>query len=297
MTPAIRRLPLLLLLLAAAARGRAADANVAAELAKADALRDAQRAAEAKAAYAKILQESPDNPDANCSYGLYASDEGDWKTALKCEGKALAADPDNARYQYGWGVANGIAALKGVVFTKVTHAQRCLAAFQRAAHLAPGNLQYRWSLMLYYEQAPGFLGGSMDLAYAEATAIRKLNAASGGEAFAQLYIRDKKYDLAFHEYDEALRAAPDNYSVLYNFARLTQQSGERLDAGLAALRHCLALKPAQGDPSHASVHWLTGLVFERQGRPDEARKEYDQALKEEPNFQAARQALDRLNQR
>ncbi|HVW19637.1 MAG TPA: tetratricopeptide repeat protein [Opitutaceae bacterium] len=295
MTPAIRRLPLLFLFLgAAASRSRGSDAGVAAELAKADALRDAHEAEAAKAVYAKILRIAPDNPEANCSYGLYAADEGDWRRALKCEAKAVAADPGNARYQYGWGVANGKAALKGVVFAKMAHARKCLAAFQRASELAPDNLQYRWSLMLYYEQAPAILGGNMDLAYAEATAIKKLNVVSGREAFAQVYTRDRKYDLAFQEYEQLLQAAPDSYSDLYDLGQLTLSAGRHLEQGLAALRRCLALPPVRGGPTHAEVHWRIGGILERQGRSDLARAEYLEALKEEPQLQPARQALDRL---
>ncbi|HEX3729432.1 MAG TPA: tetratricopeptide repeat protein [Opitutaceae bacterium] len=297
MTFRIPHVPILLLILGAAPdQSRASDSGLKAELAAADALRDAQRSVDARAAYAKILQEAPDNPEANCSYGLYACDAGDWQTALRCEAKALAADPHNARYQYGWGAANGTAALKASLFSKLGYAKKCLAAYQRASELEPRNLQYHWGLLQYYQQAPGIVGGDMAQAYVQAAELKKLDPSSGHQAFAQLYLREKKYGLAFQEYDEALRAAPDSYSDLYNFGRLALMTGQRLEEALGAFRRCLALTPGRGLPTHGNVHWRIGGVFEQQGHPDQARAEYLEALKEQPGFRPAQQALDKLNQ-
>ena len=275
---------------------RADDPDLRQEVAAANALVAAQRGAEARAAWGRILARHPDNPDADCSLGLYACDDGEWEKALAYEGKALAADPNNARYQYGWGAANGVSALKAGIFSKMGYAKKCLAAYRRASELAPENLQYHWALLSFYQQAPGFAGGDLELAYVQAADIAKIDTEAGREAFGQLYVKEKKYDLAFRQYDEAIRAAPNDYAALYNFGRLTLNTSLRLDEGLAAFRRCLEpnAPQAKNAATRANVHWRLGSVLERQNRAEEARREYLAALQEQPNYRQAKQALEKL---
>lgn len=273
---------------------QASAADVANALAEANALRDNQRHAEARAAYARILKETPDSPEANYAVGLYACDDGNWEKALACEAKAVAADPNNAKYQYGWGAANGVSAMKAGVFSKLGYAKKCLAGYRKAAELEPTNPRYHFALMSFYQQAPGFAGGDMTLAYAQASEIKKLDPALGRQAYAQLYLGEKKYDQAFHEYEEALQRSPDDYTALYGFGRLAAITSKRLEQGRAALRRCLALPTPKAAPSHANVHWQLGKLAAAAGQADEARREYEAALKEDPGFGPAKQALQKL---
>jgi len=289
----------LVLSVAVAAEAMPDDSALRGELAAANALLHAGKHPEARAAFAKILADAPDNPEANGNAALYACDDGDWEKALRCAGRAIAADPNNARHQYCWGAANGIAALKAGIFSRLGHAKKCLAAYERAAELEPANLQYHWALLNYYQQAPGIAGGDSAKAYGQAAEIGKIDAEAGRQACTQLYLGEKKYDLAFRTYDEALRAAPDDYAALYNFGRLTLTTGRRLDDGFAAFRHCLELTPptAPDTPSHANIHWRLGNLWEKQSQPERARMEYLAALKEKPDFTPAKQALEKLGGR
>ena len=284
---------------AGAATNTPDDATVKTEVTAAQALQDARKFPEARAAFEKILQHAPDEPTANCQVALYACDKGEWEKALSCASKALAADANNARYQYVWGAANGVAALKGGVFSKLGHAKKCLAAYQRASELEPRNVQYHWALLSYYQQAPGFVGGSIDLAYAQAAEIKKLDPRSGRQAFAQLYLSEKKYDLAFGQYEEVPAEERDDYQTSYSFGRLTLLSGQRLDEGLAAFQRCLELAPPSDGEKRvrADVHWRLGNVWERKGQVETARTEYLTALKELPDFRPAKQALEKLGDR
>ena len=76
-------------------------------------------------------------------------------------------------------------------------------------------------------------------------------------------------------------------------------AGQRLDDGLAAFRRCLELpSPHSKDaPSVANLHWRLGLVWEKKNQPEQARAEYLAALKEQPDFRQARQALEKLGER
>lgn len=53
-------------------------------------------------------------------------------------------------------------------------------------------------------------------------------------------------------------------------------------------------EPEAGAPSIAGTHWSLGLVFEKQGRKNEARGELEAALKIKPDFEPAKKDLKRL---
>ena len=268
------------------------------DLAAANALLEARKIPEARAAFEKILADSPGNPGANSSIALLACDDGNWEKALRHASTAIATEPNHARHQYVWGAANGIAALKGGVFAKLGHAKKCLAAYKRAVELEPESIQYRWALLNYFQQAPSFAGGDKALAYAQAEEIKKLDPERGRQALVQVYVSEKKYDLAFGEYDELLRVSPDDYDVLYQFGRLTLMSGQRLNEGMAAFRHCLTLPPPNQNEAlmRADLHWRLGNVWEAKNQPDHAREEYNMSLKEDPAFRPALRALEKLDQ-
>lgn len=293
-----------LLLLSLVWFARAGAATVAdptplqAELAAANALLQERKIPEARAAFEKILAASPNNPSAHSSIALLACEDGDWEKALRHASKAIGTEPNHAHHQYVWGAANGIAALKSGVFAKLGHAKKCLAAYKRAVELEPESIQYRWALLNYYQQAPGVAGGDKALAYAQAEEIKKLDPERGRQALVQVYMSDKKYELAFAEYDELLRRNPDDHGVLYQFGRLTLMSGQRLDEGMAAFRHCLTLPPPNQNAAlmRADLHWRLGNVWEAKNQLDDARKEYNASLKENPAFRPALRALEKLDQ-
>ncbi len=115
----------------------------------------------------------------------------------------------------------------------------------------------------------------------------------------QLYLSEKKPDLAFLQYDEALRQTPEDYLTLHSFGRLTLITDQRLDEGLAAFRRLLELTPPEGNglPSRANIHWHLGKVWEKKKQPDKAREAYVAALEKDPAFQPATEALAKLTAR
>lgn len=286
----------LLMTAAAAVAATEAPKDLAAEVAAAQALESARKLPEARAAFERILTVAPENAAANCAITFYELNQGKWESALKHAERCVAAEPNNARYQYAWGAANGLAALRSGVLSKFGHAKKCLAAYQRAAELDPQNLQYHWALLNYYQQAPGFAGGSVELAYAQAAEIAKIDPMSGRRARAQLHMSQKRFAEAFQEFDGLWVESSDDLRLHYEFGRLTLMSAQRLDEGLTAFRRCLALTPA-GDGAkraRADAHWRIGSVWERKGQPEPAREEYLAALKELPDFRQAKQALENL---
>lgn len=281
-----------------AAGNPAPAAAEAAEVVAAQALQDAHKLDESRAAWERIAARWPRNVAANCALTIIALNQGKWERALELAERAVTAEPQNARCQYAWGAANGLAALKSGVFSKLGHARKCLASYRRAAELEPTNPLYHWTLLNYYQQAPGFAGGSMELAFAQAAELTKLDPAAGRRARVQLLLGQKKYAEAFQEFDGVWREESADGSVHYDFGRLTLMSGQRLDDGLVAFRRCLALVPPGDSAPHAraDLHWRIGSVCEKKGDPAKAREEYLAALQEQPDFGPAKQALEKLGQ-
>lgn len=243
----------------------------------------------------KIVAEHPDNAEAQFYLGesfLYR-DKGE--PAVPPLEKAVELQPASSDYRRHLGDAYGLSAQQAGFFSKTGWALKCKAAYEKAVELDPSNVKARESLLEFYRQAPGFAGGGMDLAYGEAAEIQKLDPVRGRLAYGQLYGGEKKYAEAFMMYDEVLKADPANYAALYQYGRLAVVTGERLDAGIEALRKCLALTPPEGQPGAAPTQWRIGNLLEKKGDKAGARTAYQEALKADPHFSQAADALKKLD--
>ena len=286
----MRRL-LTLLLSAVVAHAAVSPAN----LEDGRALLRARKFGEAESAAKALVAASPAEPEAYALLGSVYLAKGDPEAGVKACEKAAELAPGNGDLQRQLGDAYGSAAQKAGMLGKMGWAKKCRAAYEKAVELDPTNLNARSSLMTYCQQAPGFMGGGLDKAYAQAAAIRKLDVSRGRVAYATLYAGEKKYAEAFAEFDEVLKATPNDYQALYQMGRLAALSGERVDRGMAALNQCLALPPTPGAPGHDAAHWRLGNLWEKKGDRQAARAAYQAALAENPGFQQAIDALKKLD--
>ena len=258
-------------------------------------LRDHQLPAAESAANA-LVAANPNDAGAHALLGsvLIAKDDAD--AAVDAYEKAAELAPADGDLQRQLGDAYGFAAQKAGMLGKMSFAKKCRVAYEKAVELDPKNVNARSSLMGFYQQAPGMMGGGMDKAYEQAAAIRQLDAARGRLAYATLYAADKKYDQAFAEFDAVLKVSPDDYAALYQVGKLAALSGQSLDRGLASLRRCLELTPPEttNTPGHAAAQWRIGNILEKKNEPAGARAAYEAALKLEPNFTQAADALKKM---
>lgn len=290
------RLPVLVLCALFATVSAPAARGTTDALAAARALFDARRPAEAQQAFEQLAAAEPRNPEVQYYLGQLANRRNDPEAARRHFETAVAAEPRAGRHQHGLGDALGRMAQKAPVFSKFGLAKKCLAAYQRAVELEPDNVDFRLSLFEYYRQAPGLAGGGVDKAAAQAEAVKRLDPLRGRIAFATLYAGEKQYDRAFAEFDELLRANPDDFTALYQIGRLAAITGQQIDRGIAALRRCLALPApaAPQTPGHAAAHWRLGLLLEKKADRAGARAAYESALRLDPQFQPATAALKKL---
>ncbi len=220
--------------------------------------------------------------------------KGDADSAIAAYEKAIALDPGNSELHRQLGEAYGLAAQKAGMFSKISLGKKCLAAYEKAVELDPKNLAARHSLMSFYQMAPAMMGGGLDKAYAQAAAIKQLDAARGHVAYAILCISEKKYAGARAEIDVVLRSEPEHYAALFQAGRLAALTGEQLDSGLTALQKCLTLTPPPGAPGHAAAQWRLGNIHEKKGDKTAARAAYQASLKINPKFPQAIESLAKL---
>jgi tetratricopeptide (TPR) repeat protein len=251
--------------------------------------------AEAEAAATKLTKTYPQDGAAFVALGTAHMNKQDPEPAVKAFEKAVALDPKSSDYQRRLGDAYGFAAQKAGMMSKLGWARKCLAAYEKAVELDPKSIAARQSLMGFYQQAPGMVGGGMDKAYAQAAEIKKLDADRGRLAFAQLYAADKKWSEAFTEFEEVLKTEPTNYLALFQIGRMAAMSGERVDRGIETLKQALTLTPSAGAAGHDAAHWRLGMLLEKKGDKAGAKAAYEASLKLNPKFPQAIEALKKLN--
>jgi tetratricopeptide (TPR) repeat protein len=283
-----RLLPLLLCLPIALAAARPPELQAAVDL------YNQRKNPEAKAAFEKLVAADAKNAEAWFFLGQLALRADDHETAVKHAEKAVALEPNNSMFHLRLGDAYGRTAQKAGVLTKMSWGGKCRDAYQKAVELDPKNVDARFAIMGFYQQAPGIVGGGMDKAYHEAAEIQKLDAVRGREAYERLYLADKKYAEAFALWEPLLKEAPDSYLANFRIGRLAALSGEQLDRGLVMLKKCLDLTPAAGAPGHEAVHFRIGTILEKKGDKTGARSAYETALKLAPQFSLAAEALKKL---
>lgn len=243
--------------------------------------------------------------------------------------QAIKLAPKIADYHYYLGAAYGELAQKASLFSKAGLAKKCKAAFERAVELDPNHVDARLALIDYYLMAPGFLGGDPDKAMAEAAEIKKRNNVEGHRAYARIYTRQEKNDLARKELVDAVRENPGSARAHYllagvlinekNYAEATREleaalrldpaympahyrlgaaaalSGSDFARGEASLRKYLGYKPAPNEPGIAFAWYYLGMIQEKSGRKADAKASYAAAKKLAPESKDITEALKRVS--
>ena len=284
---------LLLLSVILAGRSAATPADSSSGLTEAIALYDARSYSAARKRFEQIVASRPDDPEVNYRLGRLALWFDDAARGRTCLEKAARAAPNDARIQDALGDAYGLIAQKAGKIAGFGLAMKCRAAYQRAVKLDPRNIEYHWSLLRYFLEAPWMVGGGMKKAYAEAAEIKKLDAEDGRIAFATLFLAEENYDRAFQEFDEVMGRTPDDFMALYQIGRCAAVSGQDLGRGRAALRRCLQLSPPKrpGAPTYGNVHYRLGNILEKEGDLAGAKAEYAASREADPDLRPEKDLL------
>lgn len=282
---------------------------------------DAQKYAEAQQILVPL-----GNRDAGAALllGKIALQQNDAPKSVDWLEKAVELNPRSSE-AYDWlGKAYGTQAQKASKFKQPFLASKTKSAWEKAIALDPNNIEARSDMIQYYLQAPGFLGGSKEKAKEQAIEVRRRSpyrgafvaanvcvglkdqacaenelksviaaypdSSSGYSSLAALYANTKQYDKAFAIVEIRLKAKPSDPASMYSFGRTASISGQNLDRGEQYLRGYLA-QPLPNGPGVANAHYRLGLIAEKRGAKDVARREYQAALQQNPNYPEAKKAL------
>ncbi len=254
-----------------------------------------------------------------------------WDLAIQAGEKAVSIAPNNSEYHMWLGRAYGEKADHSSFVTAAQLTKKIRQEFERAVELDASNASARSDLAEFYIEAPAFMGGGKSKARREAEAIAQQDAATGHWLQARIAEKDKQYDVAEEEYRKAIQASGNQGSYWLNLAsyykrhqRLTEMewainsaieadkkrpivlfdaaqilfgAGRNFVGAANFVRKYLAGGPTVEEAPTFQAHYLLGSILEKQGDKGGAAVEYKAALALASDYERARTALNRLNQK
>jgi tetratricopeptide (TPR) repeat protein len=257
---------------------------------------------------------------------LYSEER--WDAAIdECE-RAVALNPRVSLFQLWLGRAYGEKADHSSWFTAIGLAKKTRNCFEKAVNLDPRYVEARSDLSEYYIEAPGFLGGGIDKAAAQANAVEKLEPATAIYIRARIAEHEKRNSDAEEQYKKAVQLHPDSHRQLVDLAsfyrrmhrldemetaiqksaELNKQNDSSLvdSAGLllranrnlplaASLMHRYIDQGTKSEDAPAfQAQYLLGQILEKQGNTKAASQAYQAARNNANDFAPAAAALKRL---
>ncbi len=270
----------------------------------------------------------PSSPDAHNLLCRVLYSEERWDGAIaECE-RAVALNPGNSMFQLWLGRAYGEKADHSSWFTAIGLAKKTHTCFEKAIALNPKNIEAQSDLSEYHIEAPGFLGGGVDKAAAQANEIEKIDPAAAFYIRARIAEHNKQNDEAEQQYKKALQLNPNSPQRLVDLASFYRRMN-RLEEMEAAIQKSadvnkqgdstlvdsagMLLKVNRNLPLAANLlhryinqgtksedapafqaQYLLGQVLEKQGKIQEATQAYQAAKNSAADFAPAGAALKRL---
>lgn len=268
------------------------------------------------------LAEHPPKP--HLTAGKLAYSQGNYDKAIHEFKRSIREHPDSGEIWMWLGRSLGRKAENSNPLRAAFLVGEIRLAFEKAVELDPKNLDARGDLLEFYLEAPGAFGGGIDKARAQAEEIAKLNAADGSEVRSKIYEQEEKFvhaeqelksaitvdpkparyrELAmfyerrknYPEMEAAFRKAGDLKSQYYLAAALYAQGQRAVEAEALVRKFLAGPAPEAGeDPTIAQARVLLGQLEVRQGRRDEAAREFRAALEQYPGMKTAKKELERL---
>ncbi len=288
-----------------------------------------QKYDEARAeAQALIKKNASDDAALQCMGRLYLA-QGKSGDAVDWFEKAVKVNDNSALHHLYLGDALGSEAQKANKLRQPMLARRLKAELERAVALDPNLVDAHEGLRQFYLQAPGFMGGSQEKAKEQAMIILRLNPLRGHLALANnadhnkdlataeselkaavdaasdsatawyslgaFYQNQKRWQDAFALYDRMIKEKPDETLAHFLYGRVAAISGENMDRGERELKYWLSSAPSTAPiPTQSGAHMRIAMIYERQGKKDAARSEYQTALSINPKNTEAKKMLDAL---
>jgi len=193
--------------------------------------------------------------------------------------------PNNADIEYNFGRSAAIMAQKASIFSKLGYASEMLEAMENTIKLNPDHLDALSYLVGFHLAAPGIAGGDTDEALIYALKIKELSPEVGFSQLANVYWQTDEAELAQKTITAGIAAFPENASMyvtrasayikaekwrkartdlqqaikyaendeqksraLYQQGKVSAESGQEIDQGIAALIQAMPLANDQYQP-------------------------------------------------
>lgn len=230
-----------------------------------------------RATTALILALAVGWPAAACDAPKSCFDEGvrlfveeDYKASGQAFEQAVAAEPRNADYLVWQGRAWGRRAERATGFAKLgalSLAKRVRESFERAIEIDRKNLPGLESLLAFYINAPGIVGGGVDKAEPIADRIAEISPAQGRRAWASIHQARDEFDRAETALREAAELEPDNVEHTLSLASFLARRARFAESDQ------LYAEALQREPNSPLVWYSRAKELVRAERePDEARR-------------------------
>lgn len=293
---------------------------------KAKSLYESKNFIEAEKILKSIPERSTDYAASRFYLGRVAFDKKDYDAASDYFEDATKANSKESEYYQWLGDTYGSIAQNANVFKQGLLAPKMKNAWEQAIALDAKNINARNSLIQFYLQAPGFMGGSIDKAREIAKQVIAIKPAEGHRqmgnvldyekknteaekeylemvkadpkyepVLANFYIKQKRYSEAFNLFEETLKKNPDDFVSIYQIGKTAAISGQKLERGEDCLRKYLAHEPKPNEPSHGGANMRLGQIKEKKGNKSEAKKYFETALKLDASLKEAKEGLERCS--
>ncbi len=252
----------------------------------------------------------------------------DWDRSIAACEKAVSLAPSNSDYHLWLGRAYGEKADRVNPFSGASLAKKLRKEFEAAVRLNSNNVEARTDLAEFYIDAPGIIGGGIDKARGQASALMSIAPSKAHYINGRIAERNRDQGTAEREYraaiDASLGHALDwfNLALFYRHYNQFEQMEKALDTAAKAPGHDEIMVEAaemlvrtgrnlpragefvrqylsSGSPTEKApifeAHYVLGTVLEKQGNKQAAAREYQEALMMASNFSPARQALERVS--
>ena len=287
---------------------------------------------EAETGFLEVLSISKGEHRAEKGLAIVGLVRGDADYAIEHARKAVKRDKRNSEYHLLLANGYGMKAQQGglkAMFYGGKYKKEC----ELAVKYDPANVDAHVGLLYYYAYAPSIAGGGekkvvatietitsldplrgalaeafwaeqneddgtfeaadIEAAYLEATRIDSTNP-DGWWGLAWFYLARDRPAEAIPVLERLVSLEPDESLPVYQLAKARLLAGDDLAAAEAGFREFIAAGKESGQVTIASAHWRLGQVFEKAGRPSEARVEWETALSLDAEHEGAREALSRL---
>lgn len=257
--------------------------------------------------------------------GRIAFDSNELNEAIEYFDEAIKSDQNNSNYHTWLGNAYGRLTQNSSKIRQGFIAPKIKNSYEKAIEIDPKNMDALWGLVEYYTQAPAFMGGSWEKAASTAELIKEVDLAESYRAYATIYLRQDKFDLAeeayvklaetdknyqmslgtfyqnyasyekaFMVFEKVYKNDSTNLNALYQIGKTSALSGLKSDVGIDALTKYLSQPLIEGNPSYAGAKMRIAMIYEKTNQNEKAISFYESAIKDEPEMEEALAGLKRL---